>query len=47
MTSLFIFGMFIVTLTSLSIAFISIRFVLKHFTMTIEFLNDKEIDPYD
>ncbi len=47
MINLLIFGMFIVTLTSLSVAIISVRFIVKHFTMTIEYLNEKEIDPYD
>lgn len=47
MIDLLIFGLILVTLTSLTVAFISVRFIIKHFTLTIEYLNDKEIDPYE
>ena len=47
MTKLIILGMFLVTITSLSAAVISINFIIKHFTLVIDYLNEKEIDPYE
>ena len=47
MTKLIILGMFLVTITSLSAAVISINFIIKLFTLVIEYLNDKEVDSYE